>query len=634
MMRLPIMKRLTVALALCLAASGCGGAPKAEPAAAMQAEIAKVASRGPGAADDEAESTETPQIEAPADELFVIRIANPKTTLSNVQRLLSGRLSAISPEILLVSIVGPAQADIVDTAGPMDAISLDERWSRVAVSLGVDQRFSGRLDEVFELRERKGVRVVKGVRVAVDDDVHAMLPSCGFVTDAASRTRLLCATSDELLDEVSPYLARGLALQPIGADARVDMSVPRLLALMPADKQEEEDGPGERMGRELGKQFLADIERFAVGATWRSAALDVDLDLVTPSRRSVLTRVLTTSSGAGAAPPPSFFRLPLDASMAFYTQGATSLDLAPLRDQLFNAVRQDMMEEGYDTDLLDQISRKTGELIFTGGPFVIGAGMNRAAAEKALVALHDGKRTPQAVEEARRALASWAVIGLDEPPERWIAGVREFLRLDQALSRKRSQSRGSATTSGQPGAAVGKPKKKDRKEHSNLVEVAAPASLPKGTLHLEDRSTPTAKDGPLPHTEHIYIVADGSRTWIGYGGRDADVVDKLRIVLHGPAENTLARAAGIEPIQVAGAFAAGFFTLAGGATMFTLQNQKESDLEGSRRDLEKLGALPARGDTPIPWLIVSEPGSAGVVRTRMQMRLPLDALTDFVQLAR
>jgi hypothetical protein len=461
-----------------------------------------------------------------------------------------------------------------------------------------------------------------------------MLPSCGFVTDAASRTRLLCATSDELLDKVCSYLARVLPLQPLGTDARVEFSVPRLLGLMPPDKQDDEERTGERTGRELGKHFLEDIQRFAVGGTFRSTALDVELDLVTPSRKSLLTKVLTTTSSADVPPPPSFFRLPLDASLAFYTHGATSSDLAPLRDELLNAIHQGMREDGYDADLLAEISRTTSGLFFTGGPFVVGAGMNRAAAEKALVSLHDGKRSPQAVEEARRGLSSWVVIGLDEPPERWIAGVREFMRLDQALTRKLSSIGAPAKTPGPPGAGAERKKKKDRQERTVLVEVAAPGALPRGTLHLESRAKPIAKDGPLPHAEHIYVVADGSRTWIGIGGRDADLIERLRVVLHAPAEKTLAEAVGIEPIKVAGAFAGGFFTLASGAMMIRLKNEKESDLEPSRIDLEKLGALPSRGDTVIPWLLLSEPGSAGTVRTRMQIRLPMDALADIVQLAR
>jgi hypothetical protein len=140
------------------------------------------------------------------------------------------------------------------------------------------------------------------------------------------------------------------------------------------------------------------------------------------------------------------------------------------------------------------------------------------------------------------------------------------------------------------------------------------------------------KDAPPAHTRHVYVVPDGARTWFGIGENEADVVARLRATLEGAPARTIASMPEVEWTRTMGATAGGFVTVAGANLLFG-DDERDADLVKAQATLAVLGALPTRGDTPIPWLVTSEDMAPRGTRVRVRARLPVSAITDIAQIA-
>ncbi|WP_437530947.1 hypothetical protein WME79_00685 [Sorangium sp. So ce726] len=569
----------------------------------------------------------------PAELAFVLRIADPKRTWDNATQLLPSSalvftMGSTDPTKVLEQAVGPDLAGIVDLDRPLDVAFLGTTGDHAVASLSVAERDVPRLADRFvlkELKEHPGLLRVERARNAEPDE-EAPPWACAF--DPGERrdgARLLCGTDVEDIETAAAYLVQVVAREPLDADARIELSERTLRQAVEeasdTDDADEDDGSAGALGEELAAGFLREIERLNVDLTWGRADVEVGLTLRFASRRSPLTLALAPATAQDAAPPPAFFRLPADTAVAFHTQGASRAELTPLREAAFKALRDDMIDDGYDETRLDQVLDRLETLALTGGSLVFGAGANGAAAEKALAAYQRDKGAPRARKAARLALQGWMLASVEEPAQTWISGIKELLQRGDELDKfKRSAPKDGAR------------KDDEDKQHTTHAVVRAPASLPAGTLHVEFRSKPLTKDAPPAHTTHLYVVPAGPRTWFGISEDDAALVDRLRVaVAPGRDEGTLGAAPDVDVLRRRGTLAGGLFSLAGLALLVANGDTPEA-LDKAAKDLAALAALPARGGVAIPLAVTSEVLGSGAARVDVRVRLTHAGLQDVIAL--
>ncbi|AUX40420.1 hypothetical protein SOCE26_018210 [Sorangium cellulosum] len=653
------MKRAALLLPIALLAA-CAGAPAPErgPAAPLAAaarpagvEPAVVAAQPAGAQ----------PVAAPAGLSSVLRIADPQRTWADVMQRLPGTpfgmlLSSAGPrgpEIMLEGSLGPALASLVDLNKPIDVALFGTTGARPVVSLAVPEKEVPRLHDGFALKEHRGLLRVERAREA-KPDAEAPPTACAFEPgERRGGARLLCAEDAKDLEAAAPYLVKVVGREPIAADVQFEIlgsTIREGVKDDPDADDEDDDSHAGRLGQEIGDALLRDLDSVSIDLTLGRAAIEVGLGMRFASRSSPFMAALAPAVPADAAPPPAFLRLPGDAAIALYTQGASRAELTPLREALFRAIRDDMVADGYDGPRLDRLLERLGGLVLTGGPLVLGAGGDRAAAQKALVAYQDSKgaqggkdAAARAQKAARRALQGWILVAVEEPAQTWITGVKELLQMGEELDRHREGASAAGNTAAGAGAGAaggakkdGAPKggaKKDTdKERTTPTLVRAPAALPAGTLHVELRTRPLTKDAPPAHTTHLYIVPAGQRTWIGISEDDAALVDRLRVATEpGRDARTLGAGPGAELAQQRGALAGGLFSLAGWA-MLAANGETTAALDDAAEDFAGLAALPARGEVPMPLEVTSEVLGSGASRVDVRVRLPDAGIQDVIAL--
>jgi hypothetical protein len=314
-------------------------------------------------------------------------------------------------------------------------------------------------------------------------------------------------------------------------------------------------------------------------------SLDVSLE-GTPEVRFAFT--LDGKKGIGAAlleapvarPPVTFFRLPADAEMAAFAHAPSAADQDASRETLASGLVDAM---GSDCTVAEKRSARAEieKLFFTGGSVSLAVGFDRARAEAAADAGDKRK-----LHEAERA---WAVVGVEEPAERWSQGVTWLTTHGCGKSR--------------PSVTVGK--------------ATARLGLPAGTLEVVDRS---AKDGVV----YTFVVPDGAaRTWIAIGPHEASLAARVRASVGGATEATLAGRSGLGVLRGPATFG-GFVTAS--SLAWLLHPDDPAGVRAAR-------ALPTAGRTPVAFrTAIVRDGAGGTVGTRVTMEPA--ALADLLALFR
>ncbi|WP_437813602.1 hypothetical protein [Sorangium sp. So ce1078] len=648
------MRRAALLLPIALAAA-CAGAPAPQHGPVAPLPPAPLPARAPLAL------AAAQPVTAPEGLSSVLRIADPRRSWGHLTQFVASTPAGalllgagpMGPGMLLEQALGPALADVVDLDKSIDVawFGITDADSRVVVSLSVAEQDVPRLHDLFVLKEQRGMLRVERAR---DADPNEEVPPlvCAFEPgERRGSARLLCSQDAKDLDAAAPYLVEVVGREPLEADARIEIMEWSIREIMKSeDDADGDDDRAEALGRELGDGFMRDLESMSMDFRWGRAEIDVGFSMRFASRRSPLTLALAPAVAPDAAPPPAFLRLPGDTAVAFYTQGASRAELTPLREAVFRVLRDDMVDDGYDAAALDRFMQRLEALALTGGPIVMGAGGDRAAAERALAAYKGGgKGAARSQHAARRALKSWILVALEEPADAWIPGVRELFLLGEEMDKLRASAKaaggagapggassaagGAAGGAGAPGGAPeGRASEDEDEELTTPVIVRAPATLPAGTLHIELRSRPLTKDAPPAHTTHLYVVPAGQRTWFGIGEDDAAVVARLRAAADtGRDERTLGAAPGLEALRQPGTLAGGLFSLAGLALLAARGDTPEA-IEKAAKELAEVAALPARGEVAIPLAVTSEVLGSGAARVTARARLPIAAIRDVIAL--
>jgi hypothetical protein len=362
--------------------------------------------------------------------------------------------------------------------------------------------------------------------------------------------------------------------------------------------------------------------------TFDAAVYDATLRVGFATHASSLTPALVSQASPAGPPLAAFKRLPRDSGLAMYTRGATAEDLAPLRTLLEKGFGSAMKADGYAQADVDSMTGVFGGLFLTGGPCVVASGHRLDPARAALnLYVEKGLSTERARSAARAALQGWVLVEVDEPPTKWIEGIRAVQKLDKI------RPTASPTHESKP-----------REEDSELAVTPLDRALrlPDGTLHLEVRATPNRawidaqkKSGadfvpPIAHTTHVFVVPDADRTWFAISEDPALAAVKARVVLKGDPAETLESRDGLEALRASQASAGAFVTPAE-ITMLSLRETSDEDLRKARSAVAALDAWTAHGGAPTPiWTTVSNSAAAQDVAIEVHARLALSAARDLV----
>jgi hypothetical protein len=624
-----------IALALGVAPA-CGGNPPT---------VAPAGSATPSPTPTVAAAQEPPPDVSPAPAPgglgVTVHLAHPRATFQQLASFLGpiaallGTSSKIDLEGLVTLAVGAPIGALIDLDQPVDFAMSDvdspTASAKMAGAVVLNEPTPSR--ETLETLQKyyKLVPTARGVtRLEPRDDAPddasphpCMLAPASGADGAPHGSRLVCGDTPDSVRHLGPYLARTMTRIASRDDLRVEVFVRELHsakrshaddvpAAGPAGAGPDAKDPTDRLLGELTDRLTDDVGSVVLEASSDGAALDVRLTTRFADAGSPLTRALVGLGPATAPPPAAFERLPREASSAWYGRGEVAADLAPLRHALFEALRAWLADDGYASAAIDTQMAPLERLALTGGPWVIASGLPMDAARAALDAYAGaGKTTETARAKARSGMQGWVVGAVEEPPQGWIDGVRELVKNDAV-----------------------KPAGKARRKHEpnkestrlSLAPVAAALQLPAGTLHVEGRvsqnpawtlaqtKTKTkakAADLVIPHTVHLFVVPDGTRTWFAAAEDPSLAATQVRGSLAGAGDaGTLKTRRDLDALRAMQASTAGFVSVSGLATWLRTDWSDEG-IRKARESLTGLAALTDGGATPVPISLAARPGEGG-----------------------
>jgi hypothetical protein len=571
--------------------------------------------------------------EAPKDMTARLHAENLEMSWKNAERLLLAlRVGGpgLSPDHLAMVLLGASVASVADFAGPVDLAFFGTDFERFAAAIPVAAEMQPRLGKMFKLRPHRGLlRIVNTASEDEGESVPGALGACAFVgLEDEAGTRLVCASDEALLESAGLYLGRSVTREARDGDVRLDVMGEEIFAQIANEASDENTNDwAEAAGEQYALGFFRDIQQLSLVGSWGKSHIEAEAVLSFRQNASGLSQAISARVPLQSPSTASFVRLPKDSVIAMHGHAGNAQALVPMRDQFMKAFSVDMENDGYDPVLLETFNKQVSGLFFTGGSYAFAYGIDRAGAEKALDAYAKDKKKPALRAAAFKSLRGWSMFVVDEPTEKWAKGIEEIVRVGNDLDRKRNG--GVAVTSSTPGKA----KNDDDRTTTTMVVVAPPAALPKGSLHVEIRSKPLKKDAPPAYTKHLYVVPEGSRTWIGLGEDEAPMLARLRAAREGLSDQTIAGVPELANAASQGAVAAGFFSLAGGAFLF-LDDDSDAMVERAVDEVEDLATLPGRGDGIIPFQIVAEEAPNGGGRARLKAKLSLPVLGDIAVMAR
>lgn len=468
-----------------------------------------------------------------------------------------------------------------------------------------------------------------------DDGGHAceLAPAYG---DGAFR--LVCAGDAKELAAIGPWLTRGATRETSTYDAHVDVRMQPLKSTIAEERRLFSLLLGTVLGGRLGISGARDVAQSIAGdvidfgADLDTASIDLSLSdpgaaatltLRLSASASVLGRLLTANADRNGPPPASFWQMPADADLAVFDRGVDPGAIARGRDLVLKILADRFAADGLkDADrhaLVDALGA-----IATSAPMVYASGVDLDAVHKALAA---GKATggrpgpadPSAADRAvMQAVLGWRIVEIDEPASVKIDAMK-------AIALALARPGVVAAYHAKPGA---------RAVAVRSAPLPKGSALPKGTEHFaidvplpekEAASAGAKAAPPKPLGVDVFIVPDGTRSWIGVGSDPSRVVAKLAASV-GASGDTLAGKPELAAMKDAVVGAGGFFTARGAANLAA-----EASVLGGGGDLDALSfhdGTAHQGSTPIPFSLTAPAATPGTAVATLQV--PRGTVEDVV----
>lgn len=625
----------TLAFAVLLGASvGCTETP---------APVAPITGTAPPAAAPVAQPVDLSPVQEPADIVLSARWKSPGATLAGLSSCagIPGPLAESSARRLIDDALAHAFRSGVDGRQLAELVALDAPVD-LLVALDPSKRLPPPTLFAFSVgltsldRARAALKAA-GELVEVAPGLHRVgSPSAGDLTcvvgaaAGSAPARLICGKHDKDVAALGPYLARNLPLAEPPArdlhaelrytvvDQRYGSDIRRGLGFLPTLVRTQTIGE---------PHYDHALEDAALALADEGAALTGDLDRVTfdlgvdanaclqarttlqlRGKGSWLAGTLTESGTHTGAPPPIFWRAPVDSDSASYGHATDASRYGGILRALRGLVEGKLAKEkiGSEADrkalaaLLELPLGKETHVVVASG-HLHGASAPGAPSEQ------------QMTDDLVNDYLGWYLLGFDEGPE----AITKLLKDIVAVYNRKGLTEPLRK---ELGARMAVP---------TLKLVPAPKELGAGSLALSLQGELPPKGGatkPPTFAIHLLLMTDRKSTWLAVGPNRDALVKHLQMVKAGaPDAGTLASRPGLDPLHAGKAVSSGFLTL----SMFTrgLGNVLGSPRLGRGSKVAPLAEiaatlnnLPHKGETPmfVTSEVIAGAGPRGEVNVQIQ----------------
>ncbi|HKQ71317.1 MAG TPA: hypothetical protein VJT73_18365 [Polyangiaceae bacterium] len=671
--RLGVRRSLAACGAMAVWSFGCGGAPPPPPAPSAAA-----APTAPAAIAAKPDLSEAPE---PNLLVGIIRWKNPSTTFDTIYRWTGFRLSA---ESLAAEATDKSLASTLAFDAPVDvAVALDPKSTErdptpfAAFAVGVKSMEEARraLEPLATVIEHGPGAYKVNFRHPRKKSVHA---TCVLgVAPGPTPGRFVCARRDRDLDALSAYLMRSAPRKDYGtADLHVEARMPPVMkqygptisqglrigaALAPRKLEIGEPTFDRALGRaavaiseELGA-LANDVDGVVIDLSMAPEKADASVALRLKDRQSWTAGTIADTASRANAPPPMFWRLPADATMATYQYESSTKRYEAIKHTVGEMVDGLLAHEGIAEADRAGLTALFSEKYASDGVWVSAAGAFAAdppAKSSAKANAPEADPLPSLI-----ARSGWYIAGVTAPNK-----VAEVLKdLSTAISRPKIQAFAKKKISELIGDTGGErlvPLSGNFPAGFAMKSVPPPAELPKGSLDFEltvmrqsfaapageaaksdankgAASKAKTKKIPLaPVKLHLLVLPEAAQTWIALGGDRAKLAKELAIVVAGaPEAGTLASRGDIAPMKSGKFVSASFFTVESFATSWlgalgTALRGTEGGKSPDPRAL--LETTPNKGKTPI--FLTAEVSNGDALTSTIRMDVPKGVIEDVILL--
>lgn len=484
----------------------------------------------------------------PSHLLVLARFSRPGELLRIASRWAQHRVLGVADVARFIT--AELGGKLIDLDKTLDVAATTDGW---AVSLAVTSMADARASFPPKARLVPGDNGALRIDGLFDLEEYgsASLHTCELAPAAGPvATRLVCASNEQTLATLAPYLTRTvaptLATADVHVEARLDRSqgadADRTLPPLLGDLLPRSSDPGwlDLVQRLTGEVLYleSDVDRFTLDGTLEEGSLALELRATFANAKSQTARMLLGHPERAVAPPGAFWRLPASADFALFDRGLDNERIEHARDLVLR-----LLSDGLDREQLDEADREglmtaLRHLLTTPSPAVFARGVDFEEAKRAVEAAVTDSRAP-ARRRATAATVGWWMEGLEEPAARVQGAMAELVR---AWNRPGVQAWAKRQDSHPPTLA--------------LEPVPATLKLPRGSTLLV-LGVPSESS-----SIHLFAVPDAGRVWLALGMDSTLLADRLRDVV-GPASPTLDARPALEPMKGLRVSSGGFVTLRG-----------------------------------------------------------------------
>ena len=658
------MNRLTVCSLLSLmVVTACGESPPPAAPVKLPTSEAKVP--------HEVDLSPVPE---PGNLIVIGRVQKPEAAMKTVAGWADLPLPGAAE--LVRSVTDEAVASAVDLSKPVDAAvvlggsvhspklvfafavavtSLDDAKTKLAAKHPITPGPNGSFF-VAGIGKPAGAPPTSG-RKSDDDDDEGI--DC-TLAPATTGARLVCGAK-AARETLVPYLTRTMPRLQFTSDLHIEVRfaplrkqpVQSLKTLLPMLVGRMRGGPNSvKQLADASKTELAelvnDVNTMSLDMQFAEAGAIATVRFEFQSTNSGGAKLATSHPERADVPPPAFFHLPAETDTAVYTSAQDSKLFDKPRELLGNVLvdvaESQHLPEAERKALRDLAIDRTAMLLT--GARVYARGFDQEAVEKALEkyvaklgAVKVGDRVAQDIAETELSaqVTGWNLVQVGEPITKIGPLFKDW-----------------STFFARPGFKNWVKDNASAKMEAKLAIAAAPAGLPKDTVHLEisipqadleadttPSATPKGTDPSSaakpkrvprkPFVIHVIAVPDAGATWIAFGLDPKLLASRAAIALSSASDwGSLAKTAAGDVLRTTTSTTGSFFSLRGLA-VFTAMDAH------NRRPpaFSSVNGLPNKGRTPITFTVAAEPASANAPGgTSVSIfTMPRGAIQDIVKLA-
>jgi hypothetical protein len=475
------------------------------------------------------------------------------------------------------------------------------------------------------------------------------------VAVGAAPARLLCSENERDLDQLVPWMTRGLPNESFGnADLHLELRAEGLREKYKAEI--EQFGP--MLPNMLNEQLVSagikhqGLIELLTGAAADGPKLASDLDALAFDLRldgeksevsstgsirfkgtsSWVARLVTHRNDKAGPPPAIFWQTPKDSDSVSFNRGSDPKFFDGVREVLASGSRE-LLAGKIDGADVKAISDLLAKIPLTDPPAIVVARGHLPPGPPPKEIKRENFKPADAIRESQnqaRAAIGWSLVGVEAKSDAYAEWLRSLVKTYSSRTLQKS---------------IGKVLQDKAGKLPTLKTVAAPKGAPKGTVAVEVAFPITSRDVWYNHgrlhdyRDHpkgdakgtisflITVSPDGDRTWIGVGAEPKVLGERLAAVQSGASKDaTLASRGGLDALKNGSYTGGGFFSIGGLAK--TVSGSLRSTL--SRREREEmdkfLGAMPNKGETPI---LLFTAGTTGATPTNsIEVRLQKGTIDD------